>query len=93
MSNKRVGLLGATSFVGECLLPLLVGKGMAVVAFSRRKITQAGTGVEWRLFGDDPLTLAACPEGEGDLPCWISVAPIWVLPHYFDLMKSCGAKR
>jgi NADP-dependent 3-hydroxy acid dehydrogenase YdfG len=38
MSCKgRVGVLGASSIVGEYLLPLLVEEGWDVVAFSRRE--------------------------------------------------------
>jgi nucleoside-diphosphate-sugar epimerase len=93
MNNNKVCLLGATSFVGECLLPVLVDKGMDVVAFSRRKMLQAELGVEWRVVGDNPISLTTDLEGEENLGLWLCVAPIWVLPDYFDLMKSCGAKR
>jgi NADP-dependent 3-hydroxy acid dehydrogenase YdfG len=31
-----VGVIGATSIIGECLLPLLLEEGWDVVAFSRR---------------------------------------------------------
>lgn len=48
MDNKQVGVLGATSFVGECLLPLLTGNGWQVTAFSRRVVGQSGDGVTWR---------------------------------------------
>ena len=53
MSSKgRVGILGATGIIGECLLPLLVEEGWDVVAFSRqeRYVQQSGNGpVEWQL--------------------------------------------
>ncbi|MDB5813323.1 MAG: epimerase [Rhodocyclales bacterium] len=28
-----------------------------------------------------------------DIQDWISLAPIWVLPDYFELMRSCGVKN
>ena len=34
----RVGVLGATSIVGEYMLPLLVKEGWEVVAFSRQEL-------------------------------------------------------
>jgi uncharacterized protein YbjT (DUF2867 family) len=36
MGERRVGVLGATSHVGDCLLGLLTQQGWEVVAFSRR---------------------------------------------------------
>ena len=47
-ANNRVGVLGATSFVGACLLTLLAEAGWQVTAFSRRTIGRPGDGVEWR---------------------------------------------
>lgn len=48
VGEKRVGLLGATSLVGECLLPLLTSAGWRVKAYSRRAAGQAGDGVAWQ---------------------------------------------
>jgi uncharacterized protein YbjT (DUF2867 family) len=46
-ANSRVGILGATSLVGACLLPRLINAGWRVTAFSRRAV--AGMeGVEWQ---------------------------------------------
>ena len=53
MDNKLVGVLGATSFVGECLLPLLTGNEWQVNAFSRCAVEQTSGGVTWRRL---PLT-------------------------------------
>lgn len=43
----RIGLLGATSLVGECLMPLLGAGGRQVIAFSRRRVERGGDGVLW----------------------------------------------
>ena len=40
MTDPRVGLLGATSLVGKCLIPLLINSGVRVCAFSRPNIDQ-----------------------------------------------------
>ena len=45
MDYKRIGILGATSLVVECLLLLLIADGRQVTAFSRRKLEQSFMGV------------------------------------------------
>lgn len=92
--KNRVGLLGATSFVGSCLLPLLSEAGWQVTAFSRRAIGPTGDGVMWRQLPQSTMALSTpIPEGKGNLPYWISVAPISVLPDYFGLLDTHGARR
>ena len=48
MAESRVGVLGASSLVGGCVLPMLRDAGWQVVAFSRT-IAENGFDVEWRL--------------------------------------------
>lgn len=107
VNNKRVGLLGATSLVGKRLLPLMTQSGWRVVAFSRQQISNSAEGIEWRQFNSvytSPLDSAselhssssisvAVPEGEEIISDWICVAPIWVLPDHFDLLKLYRVKR
>lgn len=83
-----MGLLGATSLVGGCLLALLTRGGRRVVAFSRKKIARPMAQVTWRqlvLPGHNSQT-----EGIAD---WICVAPVWVLPDYFSMLERYGARR
>ena len=92
VDEPRLGLLGATSLVGECVLPLLTKAGWRVTAFSRRAIKQAGGSVEWQ-----QLSSARC-QGDaggvrGKITCWLCVAPIWVLPDYLDVLEALGARR
>ncbi len=88
LAERRVGVLGATSLVGLCLLPLLIESGAVVTAHSRqRRLEAAGDGVEWRELGG-----ANAPDVES-IPSWICVAPVWILPDYFDLLKAHGARR
>lgn len=90
--DNRIGILGATSLVGACLLPLLTQAKWRVMAFSRRAVGQAGDGVAWRQLAPSPQ--APFPfAGEGIIACWICVAPIWVLPEYFGLLDAQGARR
>jgi nucleoside-diphosphate-sugar epimerase len=86
-----VGLIGATSFVGETLLPLLVQSGWDVLAFSRKTISATEKGITWKILPQPPFT-APCPQAQ-QIPHWICVAPIWVLPQYFPFLEACGARR
>ena len=99
--KKQVGILGATSLVGCCLLPQLKAAGYQVKAFSR-KISRRGlnditrddaTGdyINWQ-----QLPLSTCNftiKSGAATPYWICAAPIWVLPHYFELLEKYGVRR
>lgn len=94
LEPERVGVLGATSFVGSCLLPLLTKAGWQVTAFSRRAVGQYDDGVAWQQLPQSAMAIPApLPEGKGNLPYWVSVAPIWVLPDYFGLLDAHGVRR
>ncbi|MDN3987413.1 NAD-dependent epimerase/dehydratase family protein [Zwartia vadi] len=84
MSEQRVGVLGASSMVGECLLSQLSNSGCHVTAFSRRVIANS-SNVDWQLL---PVI-----ETSFQIRDWICVAPIWVLPEYFDMFEAYGARR
>lgn len=87
----RVGVLGATSMVGSCLLPLLTEAGLEVAAFTRNPVDRLGDGVEWRqLPAAEYPTTNMC---EKVMQNWICVAPIWVLPDYFGLLEMQEARR
>jgi nucleoside-diphosphate-sugar epimerase len=87
VAEKCIGLLGARSFLGERLLPLLAESGCEVTAFSRQPGAKASLslpGISWHT----PMS-SAVPA----VTHWVCVAPIWVLPQYLPWMKSLGAER
>ncbi len=86
MAESSVGVLGATSLVGRCVLPLLRAAGWQVVAFSRQPVVSTD-GMAWRVLSPSP------PRGERGVSHWICVAPLWVLPDYFSLIEASGARR
>lgn len=85
--NNRIGILGASSLVGGCLLPILAAINWHVTAYSRKTVAE-DKKIHWQ-------RLPQCTtQIENEItPCWICVAPIWVLPDYFDLLEKHGAKR
>ena len=86
-----VGVLGATSFVGKSLLPLLSSAGYQVNAFSRQPVQQGDAKINWFQL---PISAPASLTDEAQaISSWVCVAPIWVLPDYLPWLKSMGARR
>ncbi len=96
--GSLVGVLGATSLVGTCLLPMLTEAGWLVRAFSRKAVEAFDTKVDWRLVSSplmEPLTTQSDHQtaAERNVSFWICLAPIWILPDYFTLLDTQGVKR
>ncbi len=85
-----IGVLGATSFVGACLLPQLRQNGYSVAAFSRRPRNSAEPDVEWRQL--EPRT-ATIPLNPAAIPNWVCVAPLWALLDQLPLLEAYGVQR
>ena len=91
MSERHVGLLGATSLIGERLLKQLILNNWHITAFSRRPITQSHPQIAWQQLGTTNQLRVSTEEN--NLPFWICAAPVWALPEYFDLLSASGARR
>jgi hypothetical protein len=87
---SNTGVLGASSLVGICAIPLLIRDHRRVFAFSRhteRRKTEAG------------VTWVALPSPSADthdtfrIRAWLSLMPIWILPQYFSMIEASGACR
>ena len=91
MSERHVGLLGATSLIGECLLKQLIQNNWHITAFSRRPITQSHPQIAWKQL--DTTNQLRVGTEENNIPFWICAAPVWTLPDYFDLISASGARR
>ena len=90
--TRRVGVLGATSLVGAALLSELKAQSFAPIAYSRRRAASADDGVQWRALpeaGGKPESVF----GEQDIPVWVSVARIWILPQHFDVSADMAKRR
>lgn len=99
VDERRVGVLGATSLLGEALLPLLAEKGWYIAAYSRSRITTSNDTIQWRQldnrFSTSNLDISFHSRNAElqHTPHWVSLAPIWVLPNYLDLLISNGVRR
>ena len=101
VTERYIGVLGATSMVGGSLLPLLVRADVEVTAFSREPQDSATEPdlegkVTWRQAGqsfDDTSQFKKDNSNQHEIKSWICLLPVWVLPNYFDWMESLGAKR
>lgn len=87
MDDRHVGVLGARSLVGECLLPILLEAGWKVTALSRQSMVSNHPGLEWRQWSSDDMDVD-CSLGN-----WISLLPIWILPEFCPLLERYGAQR
>jgi nucleoside-diphosphate-sugar epimerase len=91
MADNTIGLLGASSLVGGSLIPKLLGKNWKVIAFSRSRISVVHDSIEWRLIDAKTSTLAT--QSDEIIPYWICLAPIYILPTFFDSLKTHQIKR
>jgi nucleoside-diphosphate-sugar epimerase len=97
-SKECVGVIGATSIVGEFLLPLLVKEGYRVVAFSRQeqciRPTLDDDSIIWKRLTKSSISdINNISPAENKIAYWIHLAPIWVLPEYFSLFLAYGARH
>jgi len=90
-----IGVLGATSLVGDCLLsPDLmdsIAPHLKILAFSRQ-IEDPDLVIDYRINWHH-LTEQSQQELDESIDSWVSLAPIWVLPDYFHLLERCGVRR
>jgi len=91
MNEQLVGVLGATSLVGDCLLRQLVQNHCRVIAFSRHSVTQSHPQITWQQL--DTISRTERITAKNKITIWLCVAPIWILPEYFDLLLAYGAQR
>ncbi len=87
---RTVAVVGATSMVGEALLPMLAPEGVRIIAYSRApKASQRRpqAGIEWR----EMYSLVKGVEAGEEIRDWIWLAPIRALPDLLPIMRRAGA--
>ncbi|MDR4515355.1 NAD-dependent epimerase/dehydratase family protein [Nitrosomonas sp.] len=90
MRHNHVGLLGATSLVGSCILQQLVSEQWQITAFSRKPMESNRKQINWVQLNQ---TSAKPVQNKYGPALWICVAPIWTLPEHFSLLLTHGAQR
>lgn len=91
MTDRRIGVIGASSLVGASLLKRLASIEHDVVAYSREKrIGEEGAKIHWQQLPLPGVSIEGLPPS---IEQWICVAPIWVLPYYFTFLKACGVRK
>jgi nucleoside-diphosphate-sugar epimerase len=93
VSNLRVSVLGARSFVGKHVLEVLKTAGANTIALSRQNSPTDTLGATWQTLGIRDADTLALANDVPAAPFWICVAPIWVLPNYFEWIQASQAKR
>ena len=82
MTTQSIGIIGATSLVGQCLIQQGIAQKRHITAFSRRLLTnQNQSYVTWQ-----QLPPATQKETDGDknkILFFFFFVPIWVLQLYF----------
>lgn len=89
--NRAVGVIGATSLVGKYVLSLATQAGWRVTACSRKDVDQADRSVVWKQLLRNTMNTAS--DVHPLIPFWICVAPIWILPEYFEMFETYGVRR
>jgi nucleoside-diphosphate-sugar epimerase len=91
MTGYEVGVIGASSFVGACVLSRLKQSASPIVAFSRNPPANMEDGVNWQQLPSTPVPQQTVPTGS--IERWICVAPIWVLPEHFAMLEMHGVRH
>ena len=86
-----VGVLGATSPVGNQVLEQLIRGGVHVVAFSRRRVEVSRSSSRWVSLSD--LDVDALQKEIGEIGVWIAASPIWIMHEHFAMLARLGAQR
>lgn len=89
LSAQKVGVLGASSMLGQSVIERLLLRGYDVFAFTRQSGRESSQlSVQWCVVGDPGNQ--ALVEG---LQGWICLCPIWAVSEHFDFLKRVGARR
>lgn len=88
-----MGVFGATSPVGKCVLSLLAQHGWQAVAFSRQRVEAETVPQNPTVTWYQPEHGFSMEKSDKKITSWLYLAPIWTLPGYFDFLAAQGARR
>ena len=84
--SLNVGVIGASSFLGGCLLESATRSGWNPIPFSRNPNAKSAK-IDWQPFS------ASGVYHVGKLPDWIALCPIMGLPKALPLLELAGVER
>jgi nucleoside-diphosphate-sugar epimerase len=90
-----VGVLGATSFVGESLLESLAQSRLRVLACSRKPAPGVAAPVDmthWLQLTPGLLD-GKNIDALGQVRAWVCLCPIWAMAEQFPMLERLGAQR
>lgn len=91
IKKPTVGVLGATSPVGQQVLRLLSEQGFNIIAFSRKRENLISHNIQW--VNLTTANLEKLKKEVGVVTHWVTLCSIWIVPELFSLIQSLGAKR
>ena len=93
MDKRSAGVIGATSFVGECLVSELLKDGWQVTACTRRNVEaftqEQHPNLMWRQINTENNGI----DHSKKIIDWFYLAPIWTLPEHFDWLVTQSVRR
>lgn len=89
---KRVGVLGASSPVGQQILAQLNSASIQTIALSRTHQSSVEGNVQWVKITDFP-DQQSLAEHLGPISHWIVITHIWLVESYTTLFERCEVER
>lgn len=80
----QVGVIGASSYVGQCVIESLQRRGVTPIGFSRKARTS--NQINWR-------SLNKPAANDSQIEGWITTAPIWATVEHLPIIASYGAQK
>lgn len=93
MDKRSAGVIGATGFVGECLVNKLLDGDWQVIACTRRDVEiftqKQHPSLGWQQINEKNNDT----DHQEKIIDWFYLAPIWTLPEHFDWLVTQGVRR
>ena len=84
----NIGVLGASSLVGRCVLAQLAKSNNQVYAFSRSTEESINENIQWIRINPELKQTKQL-----SITHWICLAPIWIVADYLPMLESYNAQR
>lgn len=89
MQAAPITVIGATSLIGQYLLPKLVEHGFHIQALTRQSLKTSASNITWHTIKSEVFDSSDLKPSE----VLIHLAPIWILPQFLPQLATLGIKR